>query len=136
MTDAPPLLITLDQIMSEHDGSLENCMTAQPDVKNVLIHWSVTVDVKDRGKQNFMVGVAVCFTKFLAEEAKDQFQQMTDSDAELIFAYIPAWEYGQDNFGVFIEETCFGDILTNSLVAEIVDRAAIEQTLVRRSNLL
>ena len=135
MTETPPLLVALDQIMSEHDGSLDSCMTAQPEIQNVLIYWSITVDVKGRGKQNFMVGVAVCFTEFLAEEAKDHFQQITASDAELIFAYIPAWEYGQDDFGVFFEETGFGDILTNSLVAEIVEKAAIEQTLVRRSNL-
>ena len=135
MTETPSLLVTLEQIMSEHDGSLDNCMTAQPDIQNVLIYWSVTVDVKGRGKQNFMVGVAVCFNKILAEEAKDQFQQITASDSELIFSYIPAWQYGQDDFGVFIEETGFGDILTNSLVAEIVEKASIEQTLLRRSNI-
>ena len=39
------------------------------------------------------------------------------------------------DFGIFIEQTSFGDILTNSLVAEIVEKSAIEQTLIRRSNL-
>ena len=134
MTETPPLLVTLDQIMSEHDGSLDNCMAAQPDIQNVLIYWSVTVDVKGRGKQNFVVGAAVCFTDFVAEEAKYQCQQLTPSDAKLIFAYIPAWQYGQDEFGIFIEQAGFGDILINSLVAEIVEKAVIEQTLDRRCN--
>ena len=135
MTETPPLLVMLDQIMSEHHGSLDNCMTAQPDIQNILIYWSVTVDVKGRGKHKFLVGVAVCFTEFLAEEAKDQFQQFTAPDAELIFAYIPAWKYGRDDFGIFIEQSGFGDILTNSLIAEVVEKAAIEQTLELRSNL-
>ena len=135
MIEEPPLLIMLDQIMWEHQGSLDNCMAAHPDIQNILIYWSVTVDVKGRGEQKFLVGVAVCFNEFLAEEARDQFQQFTVSDAELIFAYIPAWKYGQDDFGIFIEETGFGDILTNSLIAEVVEKAAIEQTLERRCNL-
>jgi len=135
MTETQPLLVTLDEIMSQHDGSLDKCMLAQPDIQNILIYWFVTVDVKGMGKQNFMVGVAVCFNEFLAEEAKDQFQQMAAFDAELIFAYIPAWQYGQNDFGIFIEQAGFGDILTNSLVAEIIEKPAIEQTLERRSNL-
>ena len=135
MTEKSSLLVTLEQIMSDHDGSLDNCMTAQPDIQNVLIYWSITVDVEGRGKQKFLVGVAVCFTEFLAEEAKDQFEQLTAADANLIFAYVPAWQYGQADFGIFIEQTSFGDILTNSLVAEIVEKSAIEQTLIRRSNL-
>ena len=135
MTEIPPLLVTLEQIMSEHDGSLDHCMTAQPDIQNVLIYWSVTIDVEGRGREKFMIGVAICFTEFLAEEAKDQLQQMTAKDVNLIFAFIPAWQYGQDDFGIFIEQTSFGDILTNSLVAEVVEKAAIEQTLVRRCNL-
>ena len=135
MTETPSLLVMLDQIMSDYHGSLDKCMAAQSDVQNILIYWSVTVDVKGRGKQKFLVGVAVCFTELLAEEAKDQFQQFTASDAELIFAYIPAWKYRQDDFGIFIEQTGFGDILTNSLIAEVVEKAAIEQTLERRINL-
>jgi hypothetical protein len=136
MTEKSSLLVTLEQIMSDHDGSLDNCMTAQPDIQNVLIYWTITVDVKGRGKQNFLVGVAVCFTEFLAEEAKDQFEQLTAADANLIFAYVPAWQYGHADFSIFIEQTSFGDILTNSLVAEVVEKSAIEQTLIRRSNLL
>ena len=90
MTETPSLLVTLEQIMSDHDGSLDNCMTAQPDIQNVLIYWSITVDVKGRGKQNFLVGVAVCFTEFLAEEAKDQFEQLTAADAESNFCLCPS----------------------------------------------
>ena len=135
MTETPSLLVMLDPIMSDYHGSLDECMAAQSDVQNILIYWSVTVDVKGRGKQKFLVGVAVCFAELLAEEAKDQFQQFTASDAELIFAYIPAWKYRQDDFGIFIEQTGFGDILTNSLIAEVVEKAAIEQTLERRINL-
>ena len=37
---------------------------------------------------------------------------MTAADANLIFAYVPAWQYGQADFGIFIEQTSFGDILT------------------------
>ncbi len=132
MKDDTPLLVTLDQIMSDYDGSLDKCMTAQPDAQNILIHWPVTVDVKGRGEQKFVVGVAVCFTQLLAEEAKDQMEQMTAAQTELIFAYIPAWQYAQKDFGIFIEQTSFGEILTNSLVSEVIEKAAIEQTLERR----
>ena len=59
MTEKSSLLVPLEQIMSNHNGSLDNCMTAQPDIQNVLIYWPVTVDVKGRGKQKFLVGVAV-----------------------------------------------------------------------------
>lgn len=135
MKDDTPLLITLDQVMSDYNGSLDTLMTAHPDAQNVLIHWPVTVDVKGRGEQKFLVGVVVCFTQLLAEEAKDQVEQMAGAAAEPIFAYIPAWQYGQNDFGIFIEQTSFGEILTNSLVSEVIDKAGIEQTLERRSRL-
>ena len=129
MNDDTPFLISLDQIMTDYDASLENFMREQPDAQNILIHWSVSVDVKGEGQQNFLVGVAVCFTELLAEEAKDQLEQISNSDAGLIFAYIPAWQYGQKEFGIFIEQTSFGEILTNSLISEVIEKAAIEQTL-------
>ena len=44
MTEKSSLLVTLEQIMSDHDGSLDNCMKAQPDIQNVLIYWPITVD--------------------------------------------------------------------------------------------
>ena len=129
MKDDTPFLISLDQIMADYDASLDNFMAAQPDAQNILIHWPVSVDVKGQGQQEFLVGVAVCFTELLAEEAKDQLVQMAGTEAGLIFAYIPAWQYGQKDFGIFIEQTSFGEILTNSLISEVIDKAAIEQTL-------
>lgn len=132
MTEQATLLVALDQVMSDYDMSLDKCMTAQPDAQNVLIYWPVKVDVKTRGEQQFMVGVAVCFSELLAEEARDQFAQMAGSEADLIFAYIPAWQYGQKDFGIFIEQNTFGDILTNALVSEVIEKAAIEQTLTAR----
>ncbi|EHI49484.1 putative isochorismatase family protein [SAR116 cluster alpha proteobacterium HIMB100] len=129
------VLVTLDQLMADYDGSLDSFMKGQPDIQNVLIHWAVSVDVKGQGQQEFQVGVAVCFTELLAEEAKDQLTQLAESDAGLVFAYIPAWQYGQKDFGIFIEQTSFGEILTNSLIAEVIEKAGIEQTLDARCRL-
>ena len=130
--DDAPILVTLDQIMADYDGTLDSFMTAQPDAQNILIHWSVSVDVKGQGQQAFQVGVAVCFTELLAEEAKDQLAQIADPGTGLVFAYIPAWQYGQKDFGIFIEQTSFGEILTNSLIAEVIEKAAIEEMLEAR----
>ena len=130
--DDAPILVTLDQIMADYDGLLDNFMKGQPDAQNILIHWPVSVDVKGQRQQEFQVGVAVCFTEFLAEEAKDQLTQLAEADAGLVFAYIPAWQYGQKDFGIFIEQTSFGEILTNSLIAEVIEKAGIETTLEAR----
>ena len=130
--DDTPILVTLDQIMADYDGALDTFMTDQPDAQNILIHWLVSVDVKGQGQQTFQVGVAVCFTELLAEEAKDQLAQIAEPGAGLVFAYIPAWQYGQKDFGIFIEQTSFGEILTNSLITEVIEKAAIEKTLEAR----
>ena len=82
--DDAPILVTLDQIMADYDGTLDSFMTAQPDAQNILIHWSVSVDVKGQGQQAFQVGVAVCFTELLAEEAKDQLAQIADPGTGLV----------------------------------------------------
>ena len=132
MTSQNSLLISLDEIMTSYGGSLDRCMDAQPEVSDLFIYWAVSVDVRNRGAQKFFVGVAVCFTKILVEEAKDQLAQLAGDDAGFIFAYIPAWQYGQNDFGIYIEQTPYGDILTNSLVSEVIEKAAIEQTLQAR----
>lgn len=132
MTEQNSLLIALDEIMADYGGSLDRWMTAQPEISDVFIYWAVSVDVKGRGEQKFFVGVAVCFTDMLAEEAKDQLAQLAGDDADFIFAYIPAWQYGQNDFGIYVEQTTYGDILTNSLVSEVIDKAAVEQTLKAR----
>ena len=49
---------------------------------------------------------------------------IADPGTGLVFAYIPAWQYGQKDFGIFIEQTSFGEILTNSLIAEVIEKAA------------
>ena len=48
--DVPPLIIVLNQIMKDYDGQLSLARKAHH-TDDVLIHWSVEMDVADKGER-------------------------------------------------------------------------------------
>jgi hypothetical protein len=39
---------------------------------------------------------------------------------------VPAHRFGQDDFGIYIDDIGVGDTLQNGMVAEIIEQAAVE----------
>lgn len=128
-THSEPLLITLDQIMSDYNGRLLDCLDAHQGVSDVLIYWQVDIDVRVSGWQRFFVCVAVCWSSLSIIEAEELFVQLADDDAVMFLAYIPAFHFGSKDFDIFIAETDYGENLVSGLINEVIQQSDIEQTL-------
>ena len=129
-----PLIINLNQIMFDYEGHLERARSDN-EADDVLIHWSVEMDVAERGMQTFFVMMAVCWTDMTSEDAHDLLVQMAPEQMPQIFCFIPARDYGTDNFGVFIAENEHGDILTNGIINEMVTQANVEKAVIEARSL-
>ncbi len=128
------LIINLNQIISDYEGHLARARFDNG-ADDVLIHWSVEMDVAGRGKQTFFVMMAVCWTDMSLEDAHDLLVQIAPEQIPQIFCFIPARDYGTDNFGVFIAENEYGDILTNGIINEMVAQANIEKAVIEAGSL-
>ena len=129
-----PLIISLNQIMSDYEGDLSQALSDNG-ADDVLIHWSVEMDVAERGMQTFFVMMAVCWTDMTSQDAHNLLVQMAPEKMPQIFCFIPACDYGTDDFGVFIAENEYGDILTNGIINEMVTQANVEKAVIETQGL-
>ncbi len=129
-----PLIINLNQIISDYEGHLARARFDNG-ADDVLIHWSLEMDVAERGVQTFFVMMAVCWTDMTSEDAHDLLVQLAPTQMAQLFCFIPARDYGTDNFGVFIAENEHGDILTNGIINEMVIQANVEKAVIEAGGL-
>ena len=127
--DANPLIISLNQIMTDYDGQLSLARKAYH-TDDVLIHWSVEVDVADKGQQTFFVMMAVCWSDMDSEDAYDLLVQQARETLPEIFCFIPARDYGTDAYGAFIADNKHGDIFTKGVSNEMVTQANVEKAVI------
>ena len=126
MSPSSPVIISLEQLMENAPHALIALKTNEK-ASDIIIEWRVEVDVKDRGAERYHVYVVLASEGLDAETAEAVCTPLTSQDERQIFAYIPVHAYGSDAFGIFISETPYGDVLTESLVQEIIEKAGIEQ---------
>ncbi len=131
--DKALLVITLDEVMADYDGSLSDLLAKHTETPNILITWQVDVEFKNSGMQAFFVAVSVCFDSRQDDELLDIASQLCPDNKTIIFAFVPAYSYGTEDFGIFISENQLGEILVNGLVNEVIEQAGIEQAVVKAS---
>ena len=97
---------------------------------DVVVTMPVTINVTNQGNQKFFVAVAVT-TKFEGPEAlSDEIERTAPKGHTPLFAWVPANLYNSGEFGVFIDEAPIGEVLKNGLVNEIIEQAAVEETVI------
>ncbi len=130
--DTPAHFVPLAVIISEYSGILERYMIKNA-TKDVVITMPVSVNVANKGKQRFFVAVAVT-TRFDGPEAlSDEIGRTAPKGHIPLFAWVPANLYNTDEFGVFIDELPIGEVLKNGLVNELIEQAAVEETVIALS---
>ena len=127
-SDAPSgaHFVPLAVIMSDYGGSLATYMTATHSRDNVIT-MQVEMEVAGVSGRKFMVAVAVTWNFDSAEALQDAATEDCPADHESVFAWVPADRFGSDDFGIYIDDIGVGDQLQNGLVAEIIEKAGIEQ---------
>ncbi|MGB1472881.1 MAG: hypothetical protein ACPHAP_00605 [Candidatus Puniceispirillaceae bacterium] len=117
--NSDPVIISLEEVMTDYKGKLSALLHRQKQKPNIL--------VKKAGKQRFFVSVAVCFTPDQDEEIRDIASQLCPKGTTPIFVFIPAYSFGSRDFGIYIAENNLGEILVNGLVNEVIEQAGIEE---------
>ncbi len=122
-----PVTVTLNDIMSDYNGSLQQFCSEQDDAQLALITWQVDIDIDKQGRHDFFVVLAVCFAKTDTDELADMASQLCPQGLSFIYAFIPAYAYGTNAFGIFIAPSQHGETLVTGLVNEVIEQAGIEQ---------
>ncbi|MGB0816542.1 MAG: hypothetical protein ACPGR6_05375 [Candidatus Puniceispirillaceae bacterium] len=125
--NSDPVIISLEEVMTDYKGKLSALLHRQKQKPNILVTWQVEIEVKKAGKQRFFVSVAVCFTPDQDEEIRDIASQLCPKGTTPIFVFIPAYSFGSRDFGIYIAENNLGEILVNGLVNEVIEKAGIEE---------
>ena len=118
--------VPLAVIMSDYEGSLAAYIEATGSRDNVIT-MPVEMEVAGVGGCKFMAAVAVTWNFDGAEALHDAAIAECPSDHDCVFAWVPADRFGSEEFGIYIDDIGVGEQLQNGLVAEIIDRARIEQ---------
>ena len=127
--DSPAHFVPLAVIINDYEASLFGYMRAN-NANDVVVTMPVTIDVTNQGTKKFFVAVAVT-TRFEEPEAlSDEIGRSAPKGHTPLFAWVPANLYNSKEFGVFIDEAPIGEVLKNGLVNEIIEQAAVEETVV------
>ena len=127
--DSPAHFVPLAVIINDYAASLFDYMRAN-NANDVVVTMPVTIDVTNQGTKKFFVAVAVT-TRFEEPEAlSDEIGRSAPKGHTPLFAWVPANLYNSKEFGVFIDEAPIGEVLKNGLVNEIIEQAAVEETVV------
>ena len=128
-TEAPAHFVPLAVIINEYSGALEYYMDKNI-TNDVVVTMPVSIDVAGKGTKKFFVAVAVT-TRFDGPEAlSDEIERSVPKGHVPLFAWVSANLYNTDEFGIFIDEMPIGEVLKNSLVNEVIERASIEKTVI------
>ena len=127
--DSPAHFVPLAVIINDYAATLFGYMRAN-NADDVVVTMPVTVDVTNQGKKKFFVAVAVT-TGFEGPEAlSDEIERTAPKGHTPLFAWVPANLYNSREFGVFVDEAPIGEALKNGLVNEIIEQAAVEDTVI------
>ena len=127
--DSPAHFVPLAVIINDYAASLFGYMRAN-NANDVVVTMPVKINVINQGNQKFFVAVAVT-TKFEGPEAlSDEIERTAPKGHTPLFAWVPANLYNSREFGVFIDEAPIGEVLKNGLVNEIIEQAAVEETVI------
>ena len=118
--------VPLAAVMADFGGELGAYMAGTGSHDNVVT-MQVEMEVAGKGGQNFFVAVAVTWNFDSAEPLQDAAAEECPDGHECLFAWVPAHLFGTDDFGIYIDDIGVGDVLQNGLVAEIIDKAHIEE---------
>ena len=130
----PAHFVPLGVIRKDYNSNLAMYMKRQK-AQDVVVTMPVEMQVGTKGRQKFFVAVAVTSRFGESESLADEVQRMAPEGHMPLFAWVPANLYGSNDFGIFIDEVPIGENLKNGLVAEVINQAAIEATVIARSKL-
>ena len=125
----PAHFVPLSVIIDDHNGRLSDYMK-QANSQDVAVTMPVSIDVAKKKNQKFFVVVAVTMNFETAEAVSDEAVRQCPDGHQCLFAWVPAHMFGSDEFGIFIDELGIGENLQNGLVGEVINAAAIEETVV------
>lgn len=125
----PAHFVPLSVIINDHKGRLSDYMMVA-NSQDVAVTMPVVVDVAKKKNQKFFVVVAVTMHFDSAEAINDEAIRQCPKDHQCLFAWVPADLFGSDDFGIFIDELGIGENLQNGLVGEVINAAAIEETVI------
>lgn len=126
-------LLSLEEAMQDAPMPLMQARLEHPQ-DDMLITWQVEVDVKTRGVEHYLVCVALHWDENNLDALRAMAEQCCSPSDKLIYASINVAQYGDEHFAILIEQTEFGEVLINSLVQEVIEKAAIEEAVVSWSS--
>ena len=125
-TPAAAHFVPLNAVMADFDGDLAAYMRSTGSRDNVVT-MPLEMEVAGKGGRKFYVAVAVTWNFDSAEPLQDAAAEECPEGHECLFAWVPAHLFGKADFGIYIDDIGVGEILQNGLVAEIIEKAKIEQ---------
>ena len=125
-TPAAAHFVPLNAVMADFDGDLAAYMRSTGSRDNVVT-MQLEMEVAGKGGRKFYVAVAVTWNFDSAEPLQDAAAAECPEGHECLFAWVPAHLFGKSDFGIYIDDIGVGEILQNGLVAEIIEKAKIEQ---------
>ena len=127
--DIPPAaahFVPLTAILADYGGEIRSYIKGTGSWDNVVA-MPVEMEVAGKGGCRFFVAVAVTWNFDSAEPLQDAAAEECPKGHECLFAWVPAHLFGKEDFGIYIDDIGVGDNLQNGLVAEIIEKAKIEE---------
>ena len=118
--------VPLNVIMADYGGEIGAYMR-DTGSRDTVVTMQVDMEVAGKGGRRFFVVVAVTWNFDSAEPLQDAAAEECPKGHECLFAWVPAHLYGQQDFGIYIDDLGVGDVLQNGLVAEVIEKAKIEE---------
>ena len=127
--DIPPAaahFVPLTAILADYGGEIGSYINGTGSWDNVVT-MPVEMEVAGKGGRRFFVAVAVTWNFDSAEPLQDAAAEECPKGHECLFAWVPAHLFGKEDFGIYIDDIGVGDNLQSGLVAEIIEKAKIEE---------
>jgi hypothetical protein len=126
MIAASAHFVPLAAILADYGGEIGAYIRGTGSRDNVVT-MPVEMEVAGTGGRMFFVAVAVTWNFDSAEPLQDAAAEECPKGHECLFAWVPAHLFGKEDFGIYINDIGVGDNLQNGLVAEIIEKAKIEE---------
>jgi len=126
-------IVNLLDLRNNFGGSLRRYLEDN-EIIDVIIIFSADINVKNQGKTNFFVSMAIT-TNFLLPEMIEPFtRSLANENQKFLFSWVPAHLFGTEEFSIFVENLEFGEFLVNGLIGEIIREANVEDAVAYLSN--
>ena len=117
--------VPLSTITGLYKGSLEAYMR-DTGCRDVVITMQVTMEVAGSKGNRYFVALGVTWNFDSSEPLADAVAADCPQAHKYLFGWVPAHRFGQDDFGIYIDDIGVGDTLQNGMVAEIIEQAGVE----------